>query len=104
MFGTCFPSVCSINLLTCSFLHLFTLLKHNKLLSCCQIPSWICCNLEGNGNDLSNDEFISSAAEMVGVECVVEEPCDSGGELNKTCCHSHAHTHDSFRSCNLFCS
>ncbi|KAJ6725960.1 hypothetical protein OIU79_004172 [Salix purpurea] len=39
-------------------------LQYNKLLSCCQIPSWICCNLEGNGKDLSNDEFISSSVEM----------------------------------------
>ncbi|KAF9677643.1 hypothetical protein SADUNF_Sadunf08G0128900 [Salix dunnii] len=39
-------------------------LQYNKLLSCCQIPSWIRCNLEGNGKDLSNDEFISSSVEM----------------------------------------
>ncbi|CAI0559369.1 unnamed protein product [Linum tenue] len=39
-------------------------LQYNKLLSCCQIPSWICCNLEGNGKDLSNDDFISSSVEM----------------------------------------
>ncbi|KAJ0981615.1 hypothetical protein J5N97_009870 [Dioscorea zingiberensis] len=24
-------------------------LQYNKLLSCCSIPSWICCNFEGNG-------------------------------------------------------
>lgn len=63
-------------------------LQYNKLLSCCQIPSWICCNLEGNGNDLSNDEFISSAAEMDGVECVVEEPRDSGGSSTTSLNHS----------------
>lgn len=39
-------------------------LQYNKLLSCCQIPSWICCNLEGNGKDASNDDFISSSVEM----------------------------------------
>lgn len=39
-------------------------LQHNKLLSYCQVPSWISCNLEGNGKDTSNDEFFSSAVEM----------------------------------------
>ncbi|KAL6971672.1 hypothetical protein U1Q18_031352 [Sarracenia purpurea var. burkii] len=39
-------------------------LQYNKLLSCCQIPSWISCNLEGNDRDTCNDEFISSAVEM----------------------------------------
>uniref|UniRef100_A0A6N2MXS8 Protein kinase domain-containing protein n=1 Tax=Salix viminalis TaxID=40686 RepID=A0A6N2MXS8_SALVM len=39
-------------------------LQNNRLLSCCQIPSWICCKLEGNGRDLSNDDFISSSVEM----------------------------------------
>ncbi|PNT15386.2 hypothetical protein POPTR_010G081400v4 [Populus trichocarpa] len=39
-------------------------LQNNRLLSCCQIPSWICCKLEGNGKDLSNDDFISSSVEM----------------------------------------
>lgn len=38
--------------------------QYNKLLSYCQVPSWICCNLEGNGKDSSNDDFISSSAEM----------------------------------------
>ncbi|KAL5702183.1 hypothetical protein ACHQM5_027430 [Ranunculus cassubicifolius] len=39
-------------------------LQHNKLLNCCQIPSWICCNLEGNGKDTSNDEYISSSVDV----------------------------------------
>ncbi|KAF2284293.1 hypothetical protein GH714_020277 [Hevea brasiliensis] len=39
-------------------------LQYNKLLSCSQIPAWIYCNLEGNGKDLSNDDFISSSVEM----------------------------------------
>ncbi|KAM3754955.1 hypothetical protein ACB098_02G002000 [Castanea mollissima] len=39
-------------------------LQYNKLLSYCQIPSWISCNLEGNGRDASNDDFISSSVEM----------------------------------------
>ncbi|XP_070018221.1 uncharacterized protein [Nicotiana sylvestris] len=34
-------------------------LQHNKLLRCCSIPSWVCCNLEGNCIDLS-----SSSSEM----------------------------------------
>ncbi|KAK9140056.1 hypothetical protein Scep_009737 [Stephania cephalantha] len=39
-------------------------LQYNKLLHCCQIPSWICCNFEGNGKDTSNDEFISSSLDL----------------------------------------
>ncbi|PIA64690.1 hypothetical protein AQUCO_00100266v1 [Aquilegia coerulea] len=38
-------------------------LRYNKLLNCCQIPSWICCNLEGNGKDM-NDEYISSSTDV----------------------------------------
>ncbi|XP_011027240.1 PREDICTED: uncharacterized protein LOC105127583 isoform X1 [Populus euphratica] len=61
-------------------------LQYNKLLSCCQIPSWICCNLEGNGKDLSNDEFISSSVEMDVYETSFQEDdrkfscneCDAG--------------------------
>ncbi|KAK6929904.1 Leucine-rich repeat [Dillenia turbinata] len=33
-------------------------LQYNKLHSCCQIPSWIRCNLEGNGKDMSNDDSV----------------------------------------------
>lgn len=51
--------------LSCLLIFLMLIVfKNNRLLSCCQIPSWICCNLEGNGKDLSNDEFISSSVEM----------------------------------------
>ncbi|CAN4091248.1 unnamed protein product [Withania somnifera] len=39
-------------------------LQHNKLLRCCSIPSWVCCNLEGNFIDLSKDDFASSSSEM----------------------------------------
>ncbi|PIN06674.1 Ras suppressor protein (contains leucine-rich repeats), partial [Handroanthus impetiginosus] len=55
-------------------------LQHNQLRGC-QIPSWICCNLEGNVRDISNDE----SAEMDVYEGVVQEihgthlvkmPCD----------------------------
>lgn len=44
-------------------------LQHNDLRSCCQIPSWICCNLEGNNNYMSNDE----SAEMDVYQGVVQE-------------------------------
>ncbi|KAG9133621.1 hypothetical protein Leryth_019460 [Lithospermum erythrorhizon] len=39
-------------------------LQCNRLLTHCQIPSWICCNLEGNGKDMYHDEFVSSSVEM----------------------------------------
>ncbi|KAK9137477.1 hypothetical protein Sjap_008071 [Stephania japonica] len=49
-------------------------LQYNKLLHCCQIPSWICCNLEGNGKDTSNDEFISSSLDLdVNVDVDVDD-------------------------------
>ncbi|XP_015888142.1 uncharacterized protein LOC107423136 [Ziziphus jujuba] len=38
-------------------------LQYNKL-NYCQIPSWICCNLQGNGRDTFNNELISSSVEM----------------------------------------
>lgn len=47
--------------------------KYNKLLSYCQVPSWICCNLEGNGKDSSNDDFISSSVEMDVYETTMQE-------------------------------
>lgn len=40
------------------------MVQYNKLLTYCQIPSWICCNLEGNGRNTSSDDFISSSVEM----------------------------------------
>ncbi|PSR92764.1 Mitogen-activated protein kinase kinase kinase [Actinidia chinensis var. chinensis] len=52
-------------------------LQYNKLLSCCQIPSWIFCNLEGNGKDTGNDDFISSAVEMDVFEGDFQEIDDS---------------------------
>ncbi|KAL3582280.1 hypothetical protein D5086_016612 [Populus alba] len=60
-------------------------LQYNKLLSCCQIPSWICCNLEGNGKDLSNDEFISSSVEMDVYETSFQE------DDRKFSCNGHLH-------------
>ncbi|CAN4092876.1 unnamed protein product [Withania somnifera] len=38
--------------------------NNNKLLRCCSIPSWVCCNLEGNFIDLSKDDFTGSSSEM----------------------------------------
>ncbi|XP_022760190.1 uncharacterized protein LOC111306664 isoform X3 [Durio zibethinus] len=39
-------------------------LRYNKLLSCSQIPSWVYCNLEGNGKGASSDDLTSSSVEM----------------------------------------
>ncbi|KAJ7954828.1 Mitogen-activated protein kinase kinase kinase [Quillaja saponaria] len=39
-------------------------LRYNKLLSFSQIPSWICCNIEGNGKGAIVDDFSSSSVEM----------------------------------------
>lgn len=39
------------------------LFKFNKLPSC-QMPSWICCNLEGNSNEVPIDDYSSSSVEM----------------------------------------
>lgn len=47
-------------------------LQYNKLLSC-QIPAWICCNLDGNGKDICSDDFISSTVEMDVFEASVDE-------------------------------
>lgn len=57
--------ICALNFLLLS--------KYNKLLSCCQIPSWICCNLEGNSQDASHDEYISSSVEMDVLDGTIEE-------------------------------
>ncbi|OVA03456.1 Protein kinase domain [Macleaya cordata] len=48
-------------------------LQYNKLLNCCQIPSWICCNLEGNGKDTCNDDFISSSIEVDVLEATIRK-------------------------------
>ncbi|KAJ8768386.1 hypothetical protein K2173_021539 [Erythroxylum novogranatense] len=55
-------------------------LQYNKLLRCCHIPPWICCNFEGNGKDSSNDDFISSSVEMDVNETNIEE-----GDINFAC-------------------
>ncbi|KAF5752336.1 hypothetical protein HS088_TW01G00244 [Tripterygium wilfordii] len=61
-------------------------LQYNKLLTCCQIPSWICCNLDGNGKDSSNDDFISSSVEMDVYETSNQDDCRSScdGPLHST--------------------
>ena len=82
--------------LTCLFCALNSLLlfKYNKLLSCCQIPSWICCNLEGNGKDACNDEFISSSVEMDVLETTSQEIDESICCNGETWSHiSPVHTH-----------
>ena len=63
------------------------LFKYNKLLSCCQIPSWICCNLEGNGKDACNDEFISSSVEMDVFETTTQETDEN------VCCNGETWPH-----------
>ncbi|XP_042489073.1 uncharacterized protein LOC122069186 [Macadamia integrifolia] len=61
-------------------------LQFNKLLDCCQIPSWICCNLEGNGKDTSNDEFISSSVEVdlldASFQKIKDLPCTSSPNIS----------------------
>ncbi|KAI4345697.1 hypothetical protein L6164_012797 [Bauhinia variegata] len=39
-------------------------LQYNKLLSIFEIPSWICCNLEGNGRGTSADDSSNLSVEM----------------------------------------
>ncbi|KAL4588413.1 hypothetical protein LXL04_001301 [Taraxacum kok-saghyz] len=39
-------------------------LQYNKLSSFSQVPSWVSCDLEGNDEDMTNDDFISSSVEM----------------------------------------
>ncbi|XP_039040154.1 uncharacterized protein LOC120178362 isoform X2 [Hibiscus syriacus] len=39
-------------------------LQYNKIASCFQIPSWVCCNMEGNGLGSSSVELTSSSVEM----------------------------------------
>ncbi|CAI9771304.1 unnamed protein product [Fraxinus pennsylvanica] len=60
-------------------------LQHNDLRSCCQIPSWICCNLEGNNNYISNDE----SAEMDVYQGVVQENDNSPSNSSSITPRSH---------------
>lgn len=57
------------------FLNVGMIWQHNQLRGC-RIPSWICCNLEGNDINLPNEE----CSEMDVNEGVIEEihrrPCN----------------------------
>ncbi|XP_043695830.1 uncharacterized protein LOC122646344 isoform X2 [Telopea speciosissima] len=52
-------------------------LQYNKLSDCCQIPPWIHCNLESNGEDTSSDEFISSSVEVDVLDASVQKDEDN---------------------------
>lgn len=47
--------------------------KYNKLPSIFQIPSWICCNMEGNDGDRCKDNYSSSSVEMDVYESNLQE-------------------------------
>ncbi|KAF7806914.1 Mitogen-activated protein kinase kinase kinase 1 [Senna tora] len=48
-------------------------LQYNKLLNIIQIPSWICCNMEGNDMGGCSDDFSSSSVEMDVYETSLQE-------------------------------
>lgn len=48
-------------------------LQCNKLLSFPQVPLWISCDLEGNDEDMTNGEFMSSSVEMDVFESAVTD-------------------------------
>ncbi|XP_042517260.1 uncharacterized protein LOC122091404 isoform X2 [Macadamia integrifolia] len=52
-------------------------LQYNKLPDCCQIPPWIHCNLERNGEDTSNDELINSSVEVDVLDASVQKAEDN---------------------------
>ncbi|XWS08908.1 hypothetical protein CRYUN_Cryun40dG0041100 [Craigia yunnanensis] len=54
-------------------------LQYNKLISCSQIPSWVHCDLEGNGRGASSDDFTSSSVEMDVYETTAQ---DSDGSVS----------------------
>ncbi|WCJ23869.1 Leucine-rich repeat protein kinase family protein [Euphorbia peplus] len=75
--------LCSMNNL--QYLHL----QYNKLLDCSQIPPWICCNLEGNEKNMSNDDLNSSSVEMDVYETSIQsdqKEASSSGPNNATSC------------------
>lgn len=45
-------------------MYVYLLFKYNKLLRTFQIPSWICCNMEGNDEARCKDDCSSSSVEM----------------------------------------
>lgn len=63
-------------------------LQNNKITACRQIPSWICCNLEGNNEDECFDECISVAVEMDVLEGDVQENIDRASQKAHTSSHS----------------
>lgn len=70
--------------LTC-ILFPMKLIKHNRLRGC-RIPSWICCNLDGNAGEVSIDE----STEMDVIQETHGSPCNEEGSLSP---HSHSHSH-----------
>ncbi|KAK1391912.1 Serine/threonine-protein kinase PAK 6 [Heracleum sosnowskyi] len=48
-------------------------LQYNKIRDPCQIPMWMCCDMEGNDRDMIPDEFISSSVDMDVLESTVPE-------------------------------
>ncbi|XP_022940432.1 uncharacterized protein LOC111446040 isoform X1 [Cucurbita moschata] len=53
-------------------------LQYNKFLRSCQIPSWICCNFEGNcGDKIADEECISSTVEMDVYEATIPDNSDN---------------------------
>ncbi|XVE81685.1 hypothetical protein DITRI_Ditri15bG0085100 [Diplodiscus trichospermus] len=59
-------------------------LKYNKLISCSQIPSWVQCDLEGNGRGDSNDDFTSYSVEMEVYETTAQ---DNDGSISYSGSH-----------------
>ncbi|KAK2647110.1 hypothetical protein Ddye_022305 [Dipteronia dyeriana] len=81
-------------------------LQYNKLLSYCQVPSWICCNLEGNGNDICDDSFTSSSVEMDVYETAIPENDENvsyNGDARRISVSHHASSSVSTASSNSRC-
>lgn len=64
-------------------------LQYNKIRDPCQIPTWMCCNMEGNDEDMIADEFISSSVEMDVLESTVPEIYGSPRKGSSTASSSH---------------
>uniref|UniRef100_A0A803NAG5 Protein kinase domain-containing protein n=1 Tax=Chenopodium quinoa TaxID=63459 RepID=A0A803NAG5_CHEQI len=63
-------------------------LQYNKLLSC-EIPAWVCCNMECNGSGVCSDDIINSTVEMDVLEATIDDngsiSCDASS--NSTSYH-----------------
>uniref|UniRef100_A0A7N0TF83 Protein kinase domain-containing protein n=1 Tax=Kalanchoe fedtschenkoi TaxID=63787 RepID=A0A7N0TF83_KALFE len=70
-------SLCSLKLDSMHNLHTINL-QSNRLLHCCLIPSWIHCNMEGNGM-YSSESYSSSSVEM---DVIDAEISDRGREAS----------------------